>query len=183
MNSNDPLESVYSFVERAYVRLQAGDVIVRCLEEEHTNPIQKWVEGLVLAGPENLGTLREILSEVGVRKMQMVEDQRQVLLDFKSNLKDYGINLIDKQQVMALPHLNPQLFLSFIDEQGIIEEETKLSCLQLFQNAVELIASLTKQLQLLEEIEVYLRDWLWGLVYQFAHQEQSKTFDSPPSQI
>lgn len=181
MDSNDPLESVYSFVERAYVRMQAGEMILRCLEEERSSPIQKWVEGLVLAGPDNLSTLREILSEVGMRKMQMVEDQRQILVDFKSNLKDYEINISDKQQILALTHLTPQLFLSFIDEQGVIEEETKLSCLRLFQNTVELVASLAKQLQLLEEIEVYLQDWLWGLVYQFAHQEQSNTFDSFPS--
>lgn len=181
MDTNDPLESVYSFVERAYVRLQAGDVIVRCLEKEHTTPIQKWVEGLVLAGPENMITLREILSEVGVRKMQLVEDQRQVLLDFKSNLNDYGINLFDKQQLMALSHLTPQLFLSFIDGQGVVEEDTKLSCLKLFQDFVEIVASLKKQLQLLEEMDVYLQDWLWGLVYQFAHQQQSKNFDLLPS--
>jgi hypothetical protein len=32
-------ESVFSYVERIYFRLQAGDVLVRCLEDESPEPI------------------------------------------------------------------------------------------------------------------------------------------------
>jgi hypothetical protein len=31
---DDPLDSVYSIVERTYIRLQAGDILNRCLEGE-----------------------------------------------------------------------------------------------------------------------------------------------------
>jgi hypothetical protein len=44
-----PLESVFSYVERAYMRLQAGDVLIRCLEDNSLEPIQEMVQGLVQA--------------------------------------------------------------------------------------------------------------------------------------
>lgn len=36
MFEDDPLEGVYSFVEKAYASLQAGDELFRCLEEQNT---------------------------------------------------------------------------------------------------------------------------------------------------
>jgi hypothetical protein len=32
------------------------------------------------------------------------------------------------------------------------------------------MVSLVKHIRLLEEIETYLKDWLWGLAYQSARQ-------------
>ena len=61
--SDDPLDAVYSYVERAYIRLQAGDVLIRCLDEANAAPIQQMVETLILAGPGSIGVLQEILSE------------------------------------------------------------------------------------------------------------------------
>jgi hypothetical protein len=48
----DPLEAVNAFVERAYVRLQAGEVLLYCLEREDAAPMRTLVEELVLAGPQ-----------------------------------------------------------------------------------------------------------------------------------
>ena len=57
----DSLENIYAYAERAYVRLQAGDVFMRCMEEASVSPMHQMVEFLVLAGPESLDVLREIL--------------------------------------------------------------------------------------------------------------------------
>ena len=53
----ESLETVFSVVERAFVRMQAGEVLVACLEAEDLTPIQKMVEDLVLAGPRSLNAL------------------------------------------------------------------------------------------------------------------------------
>jgi hypothetical protein len=58
--ADDPIDAVYSYVERAYVRLQAGDILIRCMEEGNALPMQQMVEGLVLAGPQSLSVLREM---------------------------------------------------------------------------------------------------------------------------
>jgi hypothetical protein len=56
-------------------------------------------------------------------------------------------------------------------EQGITEEETQVACLQLLRDTRDLVTSLASYARLLDEIETYLQDWLWGLMYQTAHQE------------
>ncbi len=89
--NDHPQDSVYSFVERVYMRLQAGDILTRCLEEGCINPIQDLVEGLVLAGPKNLDSLREILDETDQRKTQVGDDLHQVFTQFSRVLMSYGV--------------------------------------------------------------------------------------------
>ncbi len=79
--SHDPLDDVYSFVERAYIRLQAGDVLIRCMEEGNPAPLHQMVEGLILAGPQSINILREIMAEAGQRKLQVVDDLNQLSSD------------------------------------------------------------------------------------------------------
>ena len=67
---DESLDAVFSMVEKAFMRLQAGDVLVLCLEKDDTAPMQKLVEGLVLAGPQSLNALREIRVEVTTRKVE-----------------------------------------------------------------------------------------------------------------
>ena len=76
--TDDPLDAVYSYVERAYIRLQAGDILIRCLDEGNSAPIQQMVEALVLAGPHSMGVLQEILAEAEQRKGQIIDDLQQL---------------------------------------------------------------------------------------------------------
>ncbi|RPI30980.1 MAG: hypothetical protein EHM70_12565 [Chloroflexota bacterium] len=168
--SDDPLDAVYSFVERAYIRLQAGDVLIRCLEEGSSAPMQQMVESLVLAGPQSLNAMREMLAEAGQRKSQVLDDINQVFNQFENNLKSYGVYLDEVKNGLAVLQLTPVSFLAMLREQGITEEETQITCLQILHENRELIISLANHVRLLEEIETFLADWLWGLAYQSAHQ-------------
>jgi hypothetical protein len=60
---NKPTTPIYAIVEKAYYRLQAGDVLTHCLEDGVTDPIHEMIQEMVLAGPQSLEALREILSE------------------------------------------------------------------------------------------------------------------------
>jgi hypothetical protein len=132
--SDDPLDAVYSYVERAYIRLQAGDVLIRCLDEANAAPIQQMVETLILAGPGSIGVLQEILSEAGQRKAQIVDDLHQL----KARAASPGLN----------------------------------------QDGNEMVDNLEARIQLLEEIETYLQDWVWGLAYQTTRQILNDTRQS-----
>jgi len=170
MYEKDPLDGVYSFVEKAYTRLQAGDVLFRCIEEENTTPLQEWVEGLVLAGPESLGVLREILNEADERKRQSNEDIRQVLQDFGASLDSCGVHFSGVHTERVLKHLTPDGLLSMLHDQGISDEETQIICLQLLNDAKDLVQDLETHMRLLVEIEIYISDWLWGLVHESAQR-------------
>lgn len=169
--SDDPLDAVYSFVERAYVRLQAGDILIRCLDEDSSTPIQQFVEGLILAGPQSLNPLREILAEVEQRKAQAQDDLHQVFSEFEGSLKSYGAYLTSVKDAFSLLQLTSVRFLSFLREQNINEEKAQIACLQLLKDSRELMVSMARHIRLLEEIEAYLRDWIWGLAYQSTRQD------------
>jgi hypothetical protein len=87
---DDPLADVYAFVERAYVRMQAGDVLTQCLDEGRLAPLQSLVEMLIMAGPQSLDSLREILAEVYTRKGQLKNDQHQVFVNLEGELRGTG---------------------------------------------------------------------------------------------
>ncbi|MEW6716365.1 MAG: hypothetical protein AB1345_02505 [Chloroflexota bacterium] len=168
---NDPLEEVFAFVERAYLRLQAGDILIRCFEESRTDPMQRMVESLVIAGPHSLAALQEILDEVKVRQRQLDEDRNQVLSDFMGKMNKYGVRL-SFFEVKDLNKLTPVRLLETLRIQKGVEENTQLECLHLLRASREMVTSIDEHLLLLMEIENLLLDWVWGLTYQIAHQNQ-----------
>jgi hypothetical protein len=175
--NDHPQDSVYSFVERAYMRLQAGDILTRCLEDGRINPIQDLVEGLVLAGPKNLDSLREILDEAGQRKTQVGDDLHQVFTQFSSVFMSYGV-LIEGETADTVQRWTAGQLLDGMRQQGVYEADVQTACLQVWQDSREILDNLSTKLDLLEEIELYLQDWLWGLAYKTIHRhEESEISD------
>lgn len=173
MKDDDPLDAVYAFVERAYIRLQAGDVLLRCLELGNPSPMQSMVEGLVLAGPQSIGVMREMLAESAQRKMQVMDDLQQVFSEFETNLKNYGVRLRGMKNALEVTQLTSARFLALLQEHGVGDEEVQAVCLQILQDSRDLMDSMKGHVKLLEDIETYLQDWLWGLAYQSARQEMN----------
>jgi len=178
MPGDDSLKAVYDFVERACVRLQAGEVLNRCLDDNHSKPVQSWVEGLVVAGPQNIGILYEILAEVGRRQKQIDQDVNQVVNHFEVSLKNNGVHLFDIEKTRLPYEFVPQEFLKLLTDMGISDKETRLDCLRILHDGHELLSSLFDHQKLLEEIETYLEDWMWGMAYQTTHHKQSDLMDN-----
>lgn len=168
--SDDSLENIYAYAEKAYVRMQAGDVLIRCLEDASMLPMNQMVETLILAGPDSLDVLREVLAETNSRKVQVDDDMQQILTGLKSNLEGYGVRLRTIRKASSLNKIKPIHFLGMLRSQGVLEEEDQTRCLQLLQDARELVNSLQGHYLLLAKIEKYLEDWMWGVFYQSARQ-------------
>lgn len=167
----DPLDAVYSYVERAYIRLQAGDLLIRCLDEGSAAAIQQMVESLVLAGPQNIVVLKEIMAEAGQRRSQLQDDLSQIVNEMEKSLKGYGVQLPASHSLRSTVRMSAVSFLKILREQGIVEESTQMECLQVLRNSKDLIKGLLASIRLLEDIERYLEDWLWGLAYQSTRQD------------
>jgi hypothetical protein len=141
------------------------------MEEGNPAPLHQMVEGLVLAGPQSINILREIQVEVGQRKHQVMDDLHQMYSELVRSLKSYGVYLNETKGYLAMPHLTPVRFLKMLRDQGIVDEKVQIDCLKILRDSRELIVSLTGNVRLLEEIETYLKDWIWGLAYQMTRQE------------
>ncbi len=171
MDMNDPINSIYSYVERAYVRLQAGDLLIRCLEDNSSVPIQQLVEGFVLTGPPGMDALRETLAEARRRKAQLRDDLRQLMNDLFSNLKSYGLDFGNDFDEAIIFHDAEFDLPNLLEQQGVFDIETRQSCVRLLDDSKALVENLISRLGLLDEIENYLEDWFWGVAYQSAHSE------------
>lgn len=170
--SNDPLDAVYSYVERAYVRLQAGDLLIRCLEECSTEPLHQMVESLVLAGPSSIMPMREILAETGRRKAQVQEDLQHVMKGLDSSLRSYGVRLGGNVAGLSLTSLTPVALMAILRQQEIHDHTTQVACLQILKESRDLFDTMAARLKLLEDVERYLADWLWGIAYQTTHDDK-----------
>jgi hypothetical protein len=175
-NINDGIpEDEDGFNEMAYVRVKAGDVLIRCLEEGSGDPMHQLVEALVLAGPENLVVLREILSETNQRKIQVGDDINQILSGLRTNLQSYNIRLRGMRKASTLIQMTPTRFNAMLKNHGIVDQNAQKACMQLFKDAQDLTISLSGHYALLAHIEEFLEDWIMGVSYQLAHQEHDKS--------
>ncbi len=178
--ANKPGSSIYSIVEKAYFRLQAGDVLTHCIEDGSSNPIHEMIQEMVLAGPQSLEAVREILGEASKRKSQVYDDLNQVTNQLSIILKGYGVSLEPDAGNQALQSLTESRLVELMDRQGVSENETRASSLQVMRDSQELINTLNAKIVLLENIETYLQDWLWGLAYQSMRRGGTET-DQPPT--
>ena len=172
---NKPAASIYSIVEKAYFRLQAGDVLTRCLEDGTVDPVHEMIQEMVLAGPQSMDALREILGETMKRKAQVYDDLNQVTNQLAIILKGYGISLEGQGGSQALQSLSEMQLVQMLDEQNIIVPDARAESVQVLKDSRELIGTLNTKIQLLENIENYLSDWLWGLTYQQLRQRDEET--------
>jgi hypothetical protein len=168
---NNPLDVIYSFAEQAYVRMQAGDLLMRCIDTGSPRPMQELVEGLVLAGPHSINTLFEVLQETGQRRAQVQDDLQRLYGDCQNKLARYHFKLADViPDVHSMMRIAPVQFQHFLEIQEIVEDSQD-ACADLFIQAQEMMSDLYNNVRLLLEIENYLKDWLWGLAYQSAHEQ------------
>jgi hypothetical protein len=72
---------------------------------------------------------------------------------------------------MSLVRLTPMGFLAFLRSQKIEDEAVQMVCMQRLDEALSLLRALNGHLHLLEDIEMYLEDWLWSLIYLAAQDE------------
>jgi len=163
---NKPISSIYSMVEKAYFRLQAGDVLTRSLEDGSSVPVHEMIQELVMAGPQSLEALREILGETTKRKTQVYDDLNQVANQLLIILKDYGLRPERLGSSQALQVLSEQRLIELMNEEQVEDPDTRSGSLHVLRDSQDLMATLSAKIALLENIETYLQDWLWGLTYQ-----------------
>lgn len=167
----DPAAEVYGMVERAYIRMQAGEAMSRCLDEGSPEPMQRLVEGLVLAGSQSLIAVREILSEVSRRSTQLQTDQDQVFSDLEKRLQAYRVRLGEQYSPASLLRSSSKEWLIFLRYQGVREDSLLRECLTQLEQTYDLLQSMVKQQIMIDELELLLEDWLWVLIYQSAREE------------
>lgn len=171
---DNPLDAVFAYAEQAYIRMQAGDILIRCLDQGTVEPMRELVEGLVLAGPQSLGTLSEVLAETGQRRAQIQDDLQRVYGELQNDLRKRGVRFTSGlPDAISFTRLTPIRFLMLLQKQGVTDEDIQNQCLGKLEETREMMDSLAGHLFLLKEIENFLRDWIWGLAHQTMRESHT----------
>ena len=178
---DNPLDAMYAFAEQAYIRMQAGDILLRCLEQSTREPMQELVESLVLAGPQSLAAMSEVLSETGQRRAQIQDDLQRTYGELQNKLKTHGVRLLDAApDALAFTQLSALRFRNLLRSQGIQDHTAQEECMQRYRETRAMMSRQNLHLQLLQDIEAYLWDWLWGLAHESMRSAPSQFNQKPP---
>jgi len=135
--------------------------------------MQELVEGLVLAGPQSMNTLHEIVQETGQRRAQVQDDLQRLYGEFQKKLIKRRLRVSDQfPDALTFTQMDEENFYQMLVSHGITGEDEQTDFFQIFQETQDLMSSLVENIQLFVEIENILRDWLWALAYQSAHEAQ-----------
>jgi len=177
--AENPIEAIYEFAEQSYLRLQASDVLMRCLELKSRDPMHELVEGFILQGPQSITALRETLAEAGQHRAETEDELHRAFIDLQGQCHNQGLQISGTLDAFSLTSLPVEFLRNIMIDQGLETEEKQTVCLKLLQKGRTTITRLVTKLDLLQEIETYIQDWLWGLAYQTVHQKNMEDYSRP----
>ncbi|RMF46395.1 MAG: hypothetical protein D6755_06660 [Anaerolineae bacterium] len=163
----NPLDEIFSFAEHAYIRQQAEDALLRCLEQGTLFPVQMLVEDLVLSGAHSVGALNELLNEAESHHSQIQDDLQRVYLALQGRLESqYGVDLRtlaeDPLVLVSWPVGRFQRQLEAHAEADAIMDA--------ILGARQTLEDLTARMHLLRAAMAYVEDWLWGMARQWMQE-------------
>jgi len=171
-----PLAMIYEYIEHAYVRQQAGDVLIRCLEEQDVDPMYKLVEELVIAGPQSIVVLREVIAETDQHRSEIQDRLHRLLVHLQAEWSKNSRVLPELPDMLLYSWLPADICIEMIVQDGMQEEQARLVYNTIVRKNRQNMLDMMDQLRILQDIGAYLQDWLWGLSYESYHQEYPYTY-------
>ena len=166
------LDDLLSIAERAYVRMQAGELISQCLDQADQAPLDSLVQQLVLAGASSLAILREILEEIRSTRSTLRQEGLAVRQNLREALAGFGLHL--PKLLSADP---PEAFRR-ICGQGLRDEireaareltpEDQAVLDEICVDAGQRVAKIAARLAVLGHLDRTVQDWLASLAYEAA---------------
>ncbi len=178
----DALDDLLSLAERAYLRMQASQLIAQCLDEGDAAMLEDLLHQLVLAGAPSLVALQEIREEIRATSRSLRREGSEVGRKLSEALEGLGIGLPKDLSPMLAGMARAGLSRSLREQvrqaaSGLTAEERRLVDV-LWDEAHDRVATIARRLVLLRRLEAAVSDWLECVAYQAA---RSGARDNPSS--
>lgn len=168
-----PLNELLKIAERAYIRMEAEQLIEDCLQLGDASSFDNLVEELVLAGASSLDVLREILLVIRARKSDAGQESINVRQDLMEALAEFDLEMpsslqgspSDVRLMICSDELSAELRRS-IDR---LDAEDAFLVEEICQEAGRRVERISYQVALLTRLEAFVLDWIDGLAYESAH--------------
>lgn len=168
----DALDDLLSLAERAYVRMQASQLIANCLEEGNPAILEDLLHQLVLAGAPSLVALQEIREEIRAASRSLRREGSQVGKKLTEALAGLGVDLPGDVAGTASGISRLGLSRSLQEQvrqaaKSLLPEEQRLVDV-LCDEANERATTIARRLALLRRLDGAVSDWLECVAYQAA---------------
>lgn len=165
---NRRLADLLPLAERAYVRLEAQDLLLRCLKEDNPAPLRELIDEQLGQQNPDLNLLRYMMADVHSRWVvlheRLFDTRRQVISAFR---EAYGIDLnrfAPSQMREQFHTLSTEGLFEWLSTAGHqLPGDEALLLREVFAEAVALARELVEDLRMLESLNEYLDDWIAGL--------------------
>jgi len=170
---NRRLAELLPLAERAYVRLEAQDLLQRCLKEDNPAPLRELIDEQLGQQNPDLNLLRYLMADVHSRWVvlheRLFDTRRQVISVFR---EVYGIDLnrfAPSQMLDQFHTLSTEGLFEWLSTAGHqLPGDEALLLREVFAEAVTLARELVEDLRMLESLNEYLDDWIAGLTVLVA---------------
>jgi hypothetical protein len=165
-----PLDDLLTFAERAYVRMEAEQLINQCLDQGDPSLFFDLIKGLVLAGSSSLGVMREILEEIRSARTSLTREGMTVRQELMEALTEFGVHLPQLLSADA-----PEAFRAICSRglrreahqaAGRLTQDDEVLLEEICQEAGNRVSTIARRLMLLVRLEESVEDWLTSLAYE-----------------
>jgi hypothetical protein len=168
-----PLNELLKVAERAYVRMEAEQLIEDCLHHGDVSSFDNLVEELVLAGASSLEVLREILLVIRARKSDAGQEGINVRQDLMDALAEFDLEIpstlqgspVDARLRICADELSEEVRRS-MDQ---LNAEDAFLVQEICREAGRRVEKIAYQVAMLSKLEASVLDWIDGLAYESAH--------------
>lgn len=180
----NPLDDLLNFAHRSYVRLEAEQLILECLELEDVSPFNDLLEKMVLAGGTSLYLLREVLEEVLSTKSQLNQEELGVRQDLMDTLTEFGVSVPELLYADG-PEALRRIFDRTLQEQirinsHLLRAGDEVLLEEICADASDRVMKIARRVALLKMLEEAVRDWMGSLAYEVIRSRD--TDDGFPDQ-
>jgi hypothetical protein len=160
--------------------MEAELLITTCVHEGDLDPFNDLLQELVLAGPTSLFVLRDMSQIIRTLKSQLSQDGLGIRQDLNQALLDFGIRLPDTR-LSGDPGSwwrGRDLFQEVQSASAGLEPNSAALVKEICIDAGNKVSRLARRLVLVNEIEYAVQDWISGLIYEHAHDDEYFTGES-----
>ena len=179
-------QELLPIAERIYMRMQALDVLHRCLEDYTSSPMKEMLDEIIGDESPDLVLLSELLSDMKSLHLTLSERRyesrdRVVAVCRDGYELEIGEFSSPPGSIDYGALTSEELLENLAGQVENLDEDEVLLLSELFAESTQLFAKLSRQIQVIKALLGYLEDWLQALQIEIVREAPTSFDDSSTS--
>lgn len=176
-----------NLIERAFIRVEAEQLISLCLEENDPTLLQRTIENLVLEGTASLGILREIREEVRTTRISLSQQVDTLRLDLTGTLEEFGLlvpgGLRRRRSLREYLRALRGLDTSLLEKGNPLSLEDEILITEICEEVKRRSSLISRKISTMNLLDQVLQDWIRSLAFQASYQGRRSEGGDPTRRL